>query len=77
MNNSRIPKVSVLIDTYNLSKFVGEAIESVINQDYPSENIEVIVVDDGSIDNTGEIVKKYEDVISNWVSEQDKVFMMP
>ena len=53
------PTVSVVIDTYNYGRFIEEAIESVLDQTFPSKEIEIIVVDDGSIDDTPERVKKY------------------
>lgn len=53
------PLVTALIDTYNYGHFVEEAIESVLAQDYPSDRVEVLVVDDGSTDDTAERVKKY------------------
>ncbi len=52
--------VSVLIDTYNHERFIEKAIVSVLEQDFPSSEREVIVVDDGSTDRTPEIVKKFE-----------------
>jgi glycosyltransferase involved in cell wall biosynthesis len=51
--------VTALIDTYNYGHFIEQAIDSVLAQDYPREHIEILVVDDGSTDDTGERVKKY------------------
>jgi glycosyltransferase involved in cell wall biosynthesis len=52
--------VSVLIDTYNHERFVEQAVVSVLEQDFPDAEREIIVVDDGSTDGTPEIVKKFE-----------------
>jgi glycosyltransferase involved in cell wall biosynthesis len=52
-----VPRVSVIIPTYNCAEYVGGAIESVLNQDY--DNCEIIVVDDGSEDNTREVVAQF------------------
>ncbi|MPW26979.1 glycosyltransferase [Alkalibaculum sp. M08DMB] len=49
--------VSVIMPTYNCANFIGETLDSVINQTY--KNWEVIIIDDCSTDNTVEIVKKY------------------
>ena len=54
------PFVSVLIDTYNHERFIEEAIVSVIEQDFPASDREILVVDDGSTDRTPEIVHKFE-----------------
>jgi glycosyltransferase involved in cell wall biosynthesis len=54
-----VPLITVLIDTYNYGHFIGEAIESVLAQDFPAEQMEILVVDDGSTDDTAERVRKY------------------
>jgi glycosyltransferase involved in cell wall biosynthesis len=53
------PKVTVLIDTYNYGHFIEEAIDSVLSQEFPKERMEILVVDDGSTDDTADRVKKY------------------
>jgi glycosyltransferase involved in cell wall biosynthesis len=53
------PFVSVLIDTYNHEKFIEQAILSVLEQDFPAAEREVIVVDDGSADMTPDVVRKF------------------
>jgi len=57
------PLISVIIDTYNYGRFIEKAIDSVINQNFPKDDFEIIVVDDGSTDGTQKIVKKYKDKI--------------
>lgn len=59
-SNSR---VSVLINNYNYAQFLEKAIDSVLNQTY-SNHVEVIVVDDGSTDNSRQIIEKYKDRIT-------------
>ena len=54
------PIVTVLIDTYNHERFIEEAIISVLDQDFPRSETEILVVDDGSTDRTPEIVRKFE-----------------
>ena len=53
------PLVSVLIDTYNHERFIEEAIQSVLSQDFPASEREILVVDDGSTDSTPEILAKF------------------
>lgn len=53
------PLVSVVMSCYNHAEFVGKAIESVLRQTY--ENIEFIIADDGSADNSVEVIKQYQD----------------
>jgi len=55
-------RISVIIPTYNHAQYLGEAIESVLSQDYP--DMEVIVVDDGSTDNTQEVSSRYHGKIT-------------
>ena len=55
------PHVTALIGTYNQGRFLAEAIESVLSQDFPAAEMEVLVVDDGSTDATQEIVARYQD----------------
>jgi glycosyltransferase involved in cell wall biosynthesis len=53
------PILTVLIDTFNYGRFIEKAIESVLSQDFPEEQFEIIVVDDGSTDQTAQRVEKY------------------
>lgn len=50
-------KISVLVAIYNIEKFIGQCVESIINQDY--KNLEIILVDDNSTDNSGKICDEY------------------
>ena len=48
-----------MVDTYNYGHFIEEAIDSVLAQDFPPEQMEILVVDDGSADDTADRVRKY------------------
>ncbi len=63
------PLISIITVVYNGEKYLKQAIESVINQTY--KNIEYIIIDGGSTDNTLNIIKNYHQNISKWVSEPD------
>lgn len=56
-NKNALPLVSIITPVYNGEKYLSQCIDSVLAQDYP--NIEYIILDDGSTDNTKEILKKY------------------
>lgn len=53
-----MPRVSVLVNTYNHERFIAQALRSVAEQDFPATEIETIIVDDGSTDATSEIAKR-------------------
>lgn len=53
------PLITVLITTHNYGQFIEEAIDSVLAQDFPLDKVEILVVDDGSTDDTSSRVKKY------------------
>ncbi|MBV9282479.1 MAG: glycosyltransferase family 2 protein [Chloroflexi bacterium] len=60
MNSSALmPSVTILIDTYNYARFIGRAIESALDQEYTGPRLQILVVDDGSTDNTAEVVRQY------------------
>ncbi|WP_162846991.1 glycosyltransferase family 2 protein [Mucilaginibacter gracilis] len=63
------PLISIITATYNSGKVLENYLLSIKNQTY--KNIELIVVDGASTDNTIEIVKKYHDVVNKWISEKD------
>jgi len=67
---SSSPKVTVFIPTYNYGHFLGEAIQSVLDQTF--QDWELIVVDDGSTDNTREVVAAFRDPRIHYVYQQNQ-----
>lgn len=69
MQQDQWPKISIITPSYNQGHFLEQTICSIIGQDYP--NLEYIIIDGGSSDNSVEIIKKYEKQLAYWVSEED------
>ena len=65
----KMPRVTVIMAVYNGEKFLEQAIRSVLDQSF--EDFEYIVVDGGSTDGSIDIIKRYEDRITHWISEPD------
>jgi glycosyltransferase involved in cell wall biosynthesis len=68
-----LPKISIVIPSYNKVEYIQETLESIVSQKYP--NLEVIIQDGGSTDGTLEIIKKYAKKypkIISWISKKDK-----
>jgi glycosyltransferase involved in cell wall biosynthesis len=64
-----LPRISIVIPSFNQSRYLGQAIESVLNQDYP--NLELVIIDGGSQDGSLDIIQQYSGNLAYWVSEAD------
>lgn len=67
--NQTLPVISIIVPSYNQSRFLEETLKSILDQAYP--RTELIVMDGGSTDGSVEILKKYTDQITYWCSEKD------
>lgn len=65
-----LPRLSIVVPSYNQVKYVEESILSILNQNYG--NLELIVIDGGSTDGTVDVLHKYERHFSYWCSEPDR-----
>lgn len=64
------PRISIVIPSFNQGRFIEATLRSLFDQGYP--NLEVLLIDGGSTDNTIEIVQRYADRLAYWVSEPDE-----
>ncbi|MBW2741911.1 MAG: glycosyltransferase [Deltaproteobacteria bacterium] len=69
-SQERYPAISIVTPNYNQGKFLEKCIQSILSQDYP--DLELIIIDGGSTDESVEIIKKYENQLTFWVSEKDE-----
>ena len=67
LDNSKSKKVNIILSSYNGEKYIHEQIESLLEQDY--DNLEIHIRDDGSSDQTRDILKEYQE------NNKEKIFV--
>jgi glycosyltransferase involved in cell wall biosynthesis len=68
-NGQPWPKITIVTPAYNQAQFLEETVRSVLLQGYP--NVEYIIVNDGSTDNTVEVIQHYENCLDYWITQQN------
>ena len=69
MRETKYPRITVVMPSFNQAKYIAESIRSVLDQDYP--NLEFIILDGGSTDGSQNIIKQYATQLSYWHSQPD------
>lgn len=70
VKNSTWPRITIITPSYNQGQFLEATIKSVLDQNYP--NLEFIIMDGGSTDNSKAIIEKYQDCLDHWESRKDE-----
>src|SRR5689334_13760988 len=65
-----LPKLSIITPSFNQGQFIEETLSSVLSQRYP--NLEYIVIDGGSEDDSASIIRRHESQLAYWISEPDR-----
>ncbi len=68
-DESHWPRISIVTPSYNQGQFIEDTIRSILNQQYP--DLEYVIIDGGSTDNTVEIIRQYTASITHWESKKD------
>lgn len=69
MKQEAFPTISIITPSFNQGHFLEQCISSILDQQYP--NLQYIIIDGGSSDNSQQIIKKYASQLNYWVSEKD------